>query len=345
MQQQAGTRRVVRAAGALAIVLALNGRVGSPAYLSPVVGTTPAPPTSGTADLRHADHRYRVVGKIRLALFWSPGRDIGNARLTWRSDDHGSAIALLGGSDPRRAPRRLNEWGYLREEIRSEAAQVFMMRSANGLENAPQPTEDIRDSARFSANCTSLTDREVRTIATTAVSQDATFQMFDRLLVQLVESPPEWNEKHGPRPAGVQPGFLTALQRIIQSAATVASSDAGVTPESYLYNGNVYDLSVRRIRPLGLTTVGERTFPQLARGDLAIRNRKTDAITKFAVTYVPGPSAVALPIEIFYRPNFWLSVELTLDENADVPADPAGDQSALSRIRHICDATGTDGPN
>lgn len=44
----------------------------------------------------------------------------------------------------------------------------------------------------------------------------------------------------------------------------------------------------------------------------------------------------SLPVQIFYQPSFWLSVELRLDDGADVPADPATDGSVLTRIRSIC---------
>jgi hypothetical protein len=38
-------------------------------------------------------------------------------------------------------------------------------------------------------------------------------------------------------------------------------------------------------------------------------------------------------VQIFYQPSFWLRVELRLDDEADVPADPVADGSMLARIR------------
>jgi len=43
-----------------------------------------------------------------------------------------------------------------------------------------------------------------------------------------------------------------------------------------------------------------------------------------------------LAVQIFYQPSFWLRIEIQLDDDADVPADPATDGATLSRIRAIC---------
>jgi len=124
-----------------------------------------------------------------------------------------------------------------------------------------------------------------------------------------------------------------------RDAASVVARVAGATrpgPVSYVFNNKLYDLDIRRVRALGRTTVGSRTFEQLTRVDLTIRNRTSGDLTKFAVTTVPDPIGVALPVQIFFQPSFWIVVELRLDERADVPHDPADDGSLLTRMRDIC---------
>jgi hypothetical protein len=218
------------------------------------------------------------------------------------------------------------------------------MRSAAAAERAPKPDDMVPEDSRFTAGCTSLTGDDVRSVATTASAAGATLQTFDRLLAQLVDSPPEWDAKRATRPAGVEPGFLTALHRVIQNGKGPGDR-ASATPVSYFYNGTIYDLTVRGIRPLGHVTVGEQTFDQLTRSDLAIRNHKTNEVTRFAVTFVPGNDGECLPIQIFYQPSFWLSVEVVLDESANVPVDPAAEDAALRRIRHICAVNAAALPN
>ena len=56
-------------------------------------------------------HRYRIAGKVRLLFLWAGSDRVGTARITWQQDSTVSAISLLIGSDPQRAPRGLNEWG------------------------------------------------------------------------------------------------------------------------------------------------------------------------------------------------------------------------------------------
>lgn len=74
------------------------------------------------------DYRYRIAGKVRMLFFWSGRDDVGGARLTWRGGEHTTA-ALLAGSHPERAPKRLNQWIYLREDGSANSAEVFAVRS------------------------------------------------------------------------------------------------------------------------------------------------------------------------------------------------------------------------
>ena len=103
---------------------------------------------------------------------------------------------------------------------------------------------------------------------------------------------------------------------------------------TYVYNGTVFDLWVRRRQALGPTRVGTQTFSALVRLDLSIDNRQTGDRTKFAVTY--APSAGPFPVQILYQPSFWLRIELHRDDRADVPSDPGAEERVIERIRAIC---------
>ena len=74
-------------------------------------------------------HRYRIAGKVRLVFLWVSSDHVGSARITWQQDSTVSAISLLIGSDPQRAPRGLNEWGYLQERVHDHEADVFGVRT------------------------------------------------------------------------------------------------------------------------------------------------------------------------------------------------------------------------
>jgi hypothetical protein len=282
-----------------------------------------------------AEHRYRIVGKLRMAVIWAKHDDIGSARMTWRSDSSSSALTLMVGSDPQRAPRSLNKWGYLREEVRPDRTEVFTVRSLGGSESFSATGYAGSEGPLFGASCSAISNTDVTGAKTTVSAAGVTYRMFDRLLDRIALAP-RWQGKHSTRPEGADAGFLTALQHVIRAGRNDSTS-AKAGPITYIYNGTIYDLTIQESRQLGRTTVGSRTFAQLIRTDMSVRNRTSEEISKFAVTYSPDRTGTPLPIQIFCQPNFWLGVELRLDDTADVPPDPASDQTALARIRAICD--------
>jgi hypothetical protein len=67
-------------------------------------------------------HKYRVDARARPFLFWIRKANVGDGRITWRTGPDGTVgYELLVGTDPARAPRRINRWGYLREESAGQA--------------------------------------------------------------------------------------------------------------------------------------------------------------------------------------------------------------------------------
>lgn len=58
-----------------------------------------------------AQHRYRMAAKIRPLLFWIGRDNVGEAQVVWHAGGSARGVELLIGSDPDRAPRRINRWG------------------------------------------------------------------------------------------------------------------------------------------------------------------------------------------------------------------------------------------
>lgn len=277
------------------------------------------------------EYRYRIVGKVRLALFWIGRDDVGSARLTWRSHGEGTDVTFLAGSEPDRAPGRLNQWVYLREERRAEHGSAFVLRSVNPDDAGPAAPFPVGAGTQFGASCTAVADARATTAGTTVSAPDATYRMFDRVLEQIA-SARTWKRRDAPVPPGAAAGFLTALQQALDADAHGAPL-ASVTA-TYIYDGRLFDLRVRRRRQLGTASVGGRSFAELVRLDLAVQNRVTGDVTKFSVAY--APAAGSLPVQILFQPSFWIRIELHLDDNADAPADPASNDAVLARIHAIC---------
>src|SRR5260221_10935290 len=73
-------------------------------------------------------HHYTLGARVRPLLFWIGQDDVGDAVLAKKRGPDLVRYALLIGSDPARAPRGINRWGYLSEEIHDgEATLVGLM--------------------------------------------------------------------------------------------------------------------------------------------------------------------------------------------------------------------------
>jgi hypothetical protein len=272
-----------------------------------------------------SERRYRIIGRIRLVLFWVGFDDVGGARMTRRSHDNATTLALLAGSDPQRAPRQVNQWVYLREETRVDRAEAFALRTLG--EQAPAQTDvSTGDASLFSASCASINHDRIDSAVTVSTGK-LTYRMFGHALDQVAEST-RWQARHLSCPVGAAPGFLSALERVMR----------GAPASPFVYNGALYDLNVRRRQSLGRRQVGARTFDSLMRAELAIGSRENGETetTTFSVTYASGSTEIPLPVQIFYQPSFWVSIELRQDDVADVPPDPAESRSTLTRIQAIC---------
>jgi len=325
---------------------AFAGGVGLIGLLSGSGVATPVRPAGPAAiipaRLDDVDHLYRIVGKVRPLFFWVSADDVGGARITWRATNHNRAVSLLIGSEPQRAPREVNEWGYIREDMSGDATTVFGVRTVT---DGDSPDEaDLRRAqhgplAELGVLCSTVTEFDTDSqTATVYVSRDATYRHVDRVL-DVVERNARWKQRHTIRPAGAAPGFLTALDLMMRSSA--ASARATNTVEefprlSYVYKDAVYDLIARRVEPLPWLRIRSGVFRNLLRTEISVRSRAIGSVTRFVIVYgTEGPLA-AVPVYAQYQPNWWFKVELELDESGDVPVDPAGELSVRRRINALC---------
>ncbi|HWF86193.1 MAG TPA: hypothetical protein VG222_15145, partial [Vicinamibacterales bacterium] len=113
------TRRI--AAALVAGLISVGGDLGAAAR---VPGHSPAgsgAATSGSVERHH----YSIGARVRpLLVFWISRSDVGDAVVTRQIAPGEATYALLIGSDPDRAPRRINRWGYIKEEIHGADARL-----------------------------------------------------------------------------------------------------------------------------------------------------------------------------------------------------------------------------
>jgi len=290
------------------------------------------------------EHHYRIVGKVRLLFFWIGNDNVGGARLTWRTDEEGGrTIAFLIGSEPRRAPRRINEWGYIREQIRGDHADAFGIRStadADSLDKAEAQLAEGTGPAVFGVMCSTVSETDDSAFTSSVrVPADVTYRDFDRLLDAITVST-RWHRHHAARPSGARVGFLTAVETLITQNVESVQNDArpngNAMSTPYMYKAGVFDLRLSHTKRIDRLQIGSEVFRDLVQGEFTIYNRASRDTTHFTATYGTAGALANVLVRATYQPHWWLKLELVLDEQLDVPPDPGDNQATGKRIREIC---------
>lgn len=276
----------------------------------------------GAPDVRRApvtrEHQYTLNARVRPMLFWIRRPDVGEARLVWRRDQDAYGFELLVGSDPLKAPRHINKWGYLAEDVSGSDATTFGVmkqgRARTVAEAESQIARDGVDGYVFQAVRAHMTSGGCDTVSIRIRSAtDLTLRDLDALLARVSGEAPQ------PRPCAVlprtAPGFLCALAALLDETLAAAKPDrARPAPRLYLYNGKVYDLKVRAMRTRADFAAGQRRYGPAIEGEFEVVNRATREATPFSMVYGRTGELAGVPLRIVFRPNWWFEAELLLDQ-------------------------------
>lgn len=286
----------------------------------------PAVPRRGGSLPIVAEHRYRMAAKIRpLLLFWIGRENVGGAQVVWRRSPDGAAgFELLIGSDPARAPRRINRWGYIAEEVRgSEARLLGVMKQSNeqSLDEAKSRLAQEAQEGHYvfkAINAMASAKEASSAITTIRLAHDLTFRDLEALLEIVEHDSADAVMRRVPLPSGTRPGFLVALSELINRSVEAhtrraADPPPGTSSLPYIYNGAVSDLTLRKSELLHEAHIGTRTYADVVRAQFAARNRATRNTTDFELLYGTSGPLSSVPIYAVYRPNWWFEVELFLD--------------------------------
>jgi hypothetical protein len=317
-------KRYLQIAGLVAIAGALFGRAtvtaGPGAVSLNVIASRNALPVV-------AEHKYRMLARVRPLLFWISKDNVGGARIEWRGADDGSfGIDFLIGSDPDRAPHRINKWGFIAEQVRgSEAHVIGVMKEANeqSLEDAEKQLGGDRAQGGYTYNAIqgTATARQAQAAVTTLrVERDLTFRDIDPLLALVSTSGKPAGTRSVALPAGTRPGFLVALHDLLtQTIDTCQQSPAPLkTPQSplqYVYFGNVYDLTMSSADYLKTATIDGHPYSDLVRSNFEIKNHNSGEKTRFQLTYGTRGALTGVPVTAAYQARWWVEVQLFLDDN------------------------------
>jgi hypothetical protein len=263
--------------------------------------------------------QYVLNARIRpLLLFWIGRDNVGGATITWRTDDGRRAIELLIGTDPNRAPRQINRWGYVREEASDGEADVVGVMTASSEESLEQAESEV-DRRRTSGGTllkgvhTTFTSSEaVTTTASVEMAGRVTYRQVDEALGALRAHPT--GTTRGERPSNVEPGFLFAMTTLIDRSLgpcrTTGDRHGEVAPVTYLYRQTIYDASLRSCSYAASFQTKLGAFPDVIDGRFDIRNRRTGEETKFRIVYGASGASSGRPVYIVFRPRWWMEAEL-----------------------------------
>jgi hypothetical protein len=272
-----------------------------------------------------AEHKYRMLAKVRPLLFWISKDDVGGARISWRGDGDGAfGIDLLIGSDPGRAPRQINRWGYIAEQVRGGDARVIGVMKQSNEESVAEAEAGLDKEGQggyvFRAIQGRSADGESRAAVTTVrVARDMTFHDIEPLLALINAGGRTGEDRAVALPDGTRPGMLVALTDLVKGSVdaytkTAASKYKAPAPVRYVYFGTFYDLTMKSSELLKTATVDGKRYTNVARSEFEIKNRTTGETTKFQLTYgTEGPLA-GIPVHAVYQPKWWFEVQLFLDE-------------------------------
>ena len=293
--------------------------------MTPLAATSQA---AGTELPVVSEHRYRMLAKVRPLLFWISKDDVGGAKVSWRgSEDGGFGLDLLIGSDPRRAPRQINKWGYIAEQVRGTDARVLGVMKQSNEQTVADAEKALGAEGKggyvFRAIQGTASNREARAgVTTVRVERDMTYRDIDPLIA-LVNgaTDPTTENRSVALPPGTRPGFLVTLSELVKQSVEGYSKQSSAfspskQPLTYVYFGVFYDLSLRGSELLKTTTIDGQRYTNVARSDFEIKNRSTGETTRFQLTYGTTGALAGVPVHAVYQPKWWFEVQLFLDERS-----------------------------
>jgi hypothetical protein len=300
---------------------------GKPAVSQTGEGSPTPYATVTPAQAVTSEWHYTLTARVRPLLFWISREDVGHARIAWTEGADGSRIAeLLIGSDPARAPMRINRWGYISEHVAGPTAEVLGVMTTSDEESIGQAKAGLaqqRDAHAFKAIRGSLKEGVASsTVIHLLLVDDFTYKDVERLLRQLPQAGAVKRQKNVA--ADVEPGFLLALKGLLHEIVDNYNRLGRVSGQrlrrSFVYNSCLYELSQEESHFQPETLAGGRVYQATIESRFRTRNTATSETSGFVITCGTQAPLAETPIRIVYRPRWWFETELLLQDGPEVLA-------------------------
>jgi hypothetical protein len=254
------------------------------------------------------ERRYRMSARVRPLPFRVGRGDMGEARMTWRGERSGDfGMDLLIGSDPDRAPG-FNQWAYVAEESRGGDARTLTVMKR--LEETADDTSGTTGAQVFETIASRVVDgRMTSGVFALAVSADFTYRDVSAVLAITSSVGANTAATSAPLPAAVRPGFLQALDDLLQNSSVL---DAAARRVTFAHSGRIYDLSAHVASPPAPTVVEGHTFTAVATTEFEIVDPATQVRKRFSVAHGTEGVMKGVPVRVTFQPRWWLEVNLTV---------------------------------
>jgi hypothetical protein len=294
---------------------------GAPAGDAPAAGTTER-------------HHYVMSARVRpLLLFWVGRSNVGDAIVTRAAAPHETRYSLLIGSDPDRAPRRINRWGYIEERVRGDGATVLGLMTESDEESVEEAEANLRRERSgvhtFKVIHATIDAEQSRSVVTAVgAPADYSFRQVRAVLALANDGGTAGRSRVVRLPRGTRPGFLSALAEIIHAQAD--SARAGTlrtgTPLTYVYHGKLYELRGAGVQFKPAVEASSPRSSRLVSAQFATKNLADGEETRFALSYAIDGRLAEVPLTISYQPRWWMQVNLALADDLESPLTAALDR-------------------
>jgi hypothetical protein len=276
----------------------------------------------------HSDrHHYTMSARVRpLLLFWIGRSNVGDAIVTRAVAPHEARYSLLIGSDPDRAPRRINRWGYIEETIHGGAATVVGLMTESDEESVEEAEANLRREGggmhTFKVIHAAIDSEQSRSVVT-AVGAPAHYSLrqAQAVLALAGDGSTPGRSRVVRLPQGTRPGFLSALAEIIH--AQTQSARAGAlqvsAPLTYVYHGKLFALRGTRVQFKQTFEVNAARYARVVFGQFTMKNLADGEETHFALSYAIDGALAEVPLTISYQPRWWMQIDLVLADDVDSP--------------------------
>jgi hypothetical protein len=264
---------------------------------------------------------YVMSGAARPLLFWIGRDDIGLARIVWRRRDDGArGYELLVGTDPARAPRAINRWGFISEEVLgSRGSMLAIMTGSHETSYERERADAARDAANgdFRMIRSRMQDGQVEwQLAQARTPAALTVHQVSGAL-DLVPPPTGGLARRRTVSSAVRSGFLVAMADLVDATVVAARGKSGRLPAAapalqYVFGEQTYEVRLRAVEPVSVSYAGGRI--QAARTSFETCALRSGARTRFELTIGTTGDTAGIPLSIEWQPRWWLRVRLALED-------------------------------